>query len=182
MNPIASYRDSNPGLLAWKPSLFVGCLFFFWGGGFGLGFFCCFFLLVFFFFFAALKYTEFPGQGSDPSHSFDLSHSCGYTGPLTHCAGLRIESMSQHSQDTEDPTAGTPSQAFVGSQTVSLAQPLPTHPEQLSLHPKDTVTSLLRHLLSHNCAESRAWPGPQVPRAAGSATLDTHTQTHTHIP
>ena len=49
MNPIASYRDSNPGLLAWKPSLFVGCLFFFGGGGLVWVFFVVFFCWFFFF-------------------------------------------------------------------------------------------------------------------------------------
>ena len=43
---------------------------------------------IFFFFLAALRHMEFPGQGSDLSHSVDLSHSCSNTGSLTHCAGL----------------------------------------------------------------------------------------------
>ena len=45
---------------------------------------------------------EFLGQGSDPSHSRDLSHSCGNAGSLTHCAGPTIEPVSQSSQDTTD--------------------------------------------------------------------------------
>ena len=30
---------------------------------------------------------EFPGEGSDPSHSCNLCHSCHNTGSLTHCPG-----------------------------------------------------------------------------------------------
>ena len=46
-----------------------------------------------------------PGQGSDPSHSWDLSCSCSITGSLTHCAEPRIEPAFEHSQDTTDPIA-----------------------------------------------------------------------------
>ena len=46
---------------------------------------------------------EFPGQGSDLSQSCDLSHSCGNTKSLTHCAGLGIKPVSRCSQDTADP-------------------------------------------------------------------------------
>ena len=45
------------------------------------------------------------GQGSDLSHSPDLSHSHGNTGSLTHCAGPGIKSASQRSQDAPDPVA-----------------------------------------------------------------------------
>ena len=48
---------------------------------------------------------ELPDQGSDPSHSCNLSHSCRNTGSLTHCAGLGIEPASQYSQDAADPVA-----------------------------------------------------------------------------
>ena len=48
---------------------------------------------------------EILGQGSDLSHSYNLSHSCGKLRSLTHCARLRIEPASQHSQDTSDPIA-----------------------------------------------------------------------------
>ena len=46
---------------------------------------------------------ELPGQGSDLSHSRDLSHSCDNDGSLTHCAGLGIELVSQLFQDAPDP-------------------------------------------------------------------------------
>ena len=48
---------------------------------------------------------EFLGQGSDPSHSCDLSCSSSSAGSLTHCAGLGIEPASQGSQDTANPIA-----------------------------------------------------------------------------
>ena len=48
---------------------------------------------------------EFPGQGSDPSSSFDLSCSCDNTGSLTHCPGPGIEPGSQCSQDATNPIA-----------------------------------------------------------------------------
>lgn len=56
-----------------------------------------------FFFLAAGQLAVFLGQGSDPSHSRDLSRSCGTTRPLTYCAGLGIKPMSQASQGTADP-------------------------------------------------------------------------------
>ena len=46
---------------------------------------------------------EFPGQGSDPSRSCYLSHSCGNAGSLTYCARLGIEPEYQCSQDTTNP-------------------------------------------------------------------------------
>ena len=46
---------------------------------------------------------EFPGQGADPSHSFDLSCSCGIAGSLTHYARAGIEPVSQRSQDVANP-------------------------------------------------------------------------------
>ena len=46
---------------------------------------------------------EFQGQGSDPSHSCDLSHSCSDARSLTHCAGPEIKLVSQCSQDTANP-------------------------------------------------------------------------------
>ena len=48
---------------------------------------------------------EFPGQGSDPSHSCDLSCSCGNTRSLNHCAGLGIKPASQCFQDCLNPIA-----------------------------------------------------------------------------
>ena len=46
---------------------------------------------------------EFLGQGPDPSHSCDLSHSCSNARSLTHCARLGIEPANQCSQDAADP-------------------------------------------------------------------------------
>lgn len=45
---------------------------------------------------------EFWGQGLDPSHSCDLSHSYGNARSLTYFAGPGINPISQHSQDTTD--------------------------------------------------------------------------------
>ena len=50
-----------------------------------------FFSSFFWSFLAILKHMELPGQGSDWSHSRDLSHSCGNTRALTHCAWLGIK-------------------------------------------------------------------------------------------
>ena len=54
----------------------------------------------FFFFFFGLPawHMGFPSQGSDLSHKCDRSRSCGNAGSLTHCAGLGIEPVSQHSR------------------------------------------------------------------------------------
>ena len=46
---------------------------------------------------------EFPGQGSDASHSCDPCHSCSSAGYLTHWDGLGIGLASQHSRDAADP-------------------------------------------------------------------------------
>ena len=46
-----------------------------------------------------------PQQGSDPSLSHDLSHSCGNARSLTHCARLGIKPVTHHSQDAADPIA-----------------------------------------------------------------------------
>ena len=47
---------------------------------------------------------EFPGQGSDPSCSLDLSQSCGNARSITHCAEPGIKTISQHFQDTTNST------------------------------------------------------------------------------
>ena len=47
--------------------------------------------------------TEFPSQGSDPSHLCTLCRSCGNIGSWTHCAGLGFELASQHSRDAASP-------------------------------------------------------------------------------
>ena len=50
------------------------------------------FSLFFFFFFGCTWGTwKFPGQGWNLSHIYDLCHSCGNTGFLTHCARLGIK-------------------------------------------------------------------------------------------
>ena len=60
---------------------------------------------VFYFsFLAAPQHVEFPGQGSDLSHSLDLSCSCGNNGSLPNHARPGIEPASQHSQDAAHPT------------------------------------------------------------------------------
>ena len=46
---------------------------------------------LFFFFLVAPRPMEFPGQGSDASYSYDLSHSFSNAGSLTHCAWLGIK-------------------------------------------------------------------------------------------
>ena len=48
-------------------------------------------------------HAGFSGQGSDPSHSCDLSHRCDNAGSLTHCAGPGIKPMSQSSKDAPYP-------------------------------------------------------------------------------
>ena len=50
--------------------------------------------LYFFLFLATPQHRELLGQASDQSHSFDLSHSCGNAGSLTHCARLGIKSST----------------------------------------------------------------------------------------
>ena len=69
------------------------------------------FFFLFFPFLATPWHREFPGHGSDPRCSCNLSHSCGNNGSLSHCAGLGIERAFRCSQDSTDPivpTAGTP--------------------------------------------------------------------------
>ena len=56
------------------------------------------------FFFGCPSNMEFLGQGSDLSHSCNLS-CCYSTRALNHCAGLGIEPVSQSSQDAADPVA-----------------------------------------------------------------------------
>ena len=55
-----------------------------------------------FLFLAPPQHREVPDQGSDLSHSCNLSHSCGNAGSLTHYAGPGIESASHHCGDTTD--------------------------------------------------------------------------------
>ena len=57
----------------------------------------------FFSFLAAWQLMEFPGQGSHPSHSGDLSCSYSNASSLTHCAGPGLKPVSQCSQDAANP-------------------------------------------------------------------------------
>ena len=61
--------------------------------------------LYIYIFLAAPCHMEFLGQGSNSSHSYDLSRSCGNAGSLTHCGGAGIKPASQRSQDAADPVA-----------------------------------------------------------------------------
>ena len=53
---------------------------------------------------AALRRTEFPGQGSDPRRSCDLRHRCGNTESLTHSDKPGMEPESQLSRGAPNPT------------------------------------------------------------------------------
>ena len=53
---------------------------------------------------AAPRHIEFPGQGSDLSHSCDLHGNAGSFNPL-YCTG--IEPVSWHCRDATEPTATT---------------------------------------------------------------------------
>ena len=57
----------------------------------------------FFFILATLRHMELLGQGSDSSHSLDLSHNCGNARSPTHWARQGMELESQCSQDATDP-------------------------------------------------------------------------------
>ena len=59
-------------------------------------------LIFFFFGYPIPRHLAIQGQGSDLSHSCDLSRSCGNAGSLTHCARLGIEPVSQTSQEAAD--------------------------------------------------------------------------------
>lgn len=54
----------------------------------------------------------FLGQGSDPSHSWDLHHGCNNARTLTHCSGTGIKPIhaqcSRNATDVVWATAGTP--------------------------------------------------------------------------
>lgn len=69
------------------------------------------FFSFFFFVPRPTKHMEFPCQGSEPGIKFEPKFrpkpqlQQQRAGSSTHCAGLGIKSMSQHSQDTHDPVA-----------------------------------------------------------------------------
>ena len=73
--------------------------------------FCFFFIVLFFCFWGVFLAFCFvlatlqlvPGQGSDPSNSFDLSCSCGNARSLTRCARPGIKPELQHCQDVTNP-------------------------------------------------------------------------------
>ena len=50
-------------------------------------------------------HVKFLGQGSDLSHSCNLSCSCSNARSLTHCAGQGVRPASQGSQAAADPVA-----------------------------------------------------------------------------
>ena len=63
------------------------------------------FLMFFFYsfsFFGHPQHMEFPGQGSDPSCSCNLYHSCGSAGSFN-CAGPRIKPVSWCCTDAANP-------------------------------------------------------------------------------
>ena len=66
---------------------------------------CASVLFFFFSFLVTLWHMEFPGQGSDPSHIFDLRHRCGKSRSITHCSRPGIKPSSQGCRATTDPIA-----------------------------------------------------------------------------
>ena len=67
-----------------------------------LGFFVVAVLGFYFCFWPPRSIREFPGQGSDPQGSCELSHSCSNARSLTHCARPGVELTSQ---DAANPDA-----------------------------------------------------------------------------
>ena len=60
------------------------------------------YLFIFFFFLAAQMLTACQGQGTDRSCAYDLCHSYGNAGSLTHCARPGIEPSHQCFRDAAD--------------------------------------------------------------------------------
>ena len=60
-------------------------------------------LFIFLLFMASPQHLELPGQGSDPSRSWNLHHRGGNAGSLTHCAGLGTEPSSLCCKHAADP-------------------------------------------------------------------------------
>ena len=81
-------------------------------------------------FLATPRFLEFPGQGSDPSHSRNLSRRCGNAGSLTHCAWPGIEPVTQHFQDAAatNPTVHSGNFRLVCFKRSCPHLPLPHHP------------------------------------------------------
>ena len=116
-------------------------------------FFQSFFLFFsFFFFLAALQYMEFPGQGSDPSHSCDLHHTCSNTGSLTHGARQGIKPMSQCPRDAADPFAPQRELWLVDILKlfkIILALALKNHNSKLVLTPSKAKYQCLLNMFLH---------------------------------
>ena len=53
------------------------------------------FIYLFIYFISSPRHMEFPGQGSDLSHTCNLCQSCGKPGSLTPCSRLGISPASQ---------------------------------------------------------------------------------------
>ena len=90
------------------------------------------FLLLFFssfsLFLATLQHMVFPGQGSDPSCSWDLCCSCSNAGSLTHCAGLGIKPASQGLQRSCQSHCATGGNlSLLQKQGYSIRLPPPVH-------------------------------------------------------
>jgi len=70
-------------------------------------YFILFYFISFYSFLAAPQHIEFPGQGSDSSHSHDLFHSFinANAGSLTYCTVRGITPVSQCTSNTIDPFA-----------------------------------------------------------------------------
>ena len=118
------------------------------GGFFGFGF------ILFLPLLATPGHMELPGQGSDLSHSFNLSGSCGNTRSLTCCPRPGIEPSSQCFQDATDPTA--PQQelqvSLVFHVYLSLSvlhESFETSPPSKLISPQQSVTNPWTCLLAH---------------------------------
>ena len=103
--------------------------------------FLLFFVCLFVSFLATLWHREFPGQGSDSSHSCNLSYICSNARSLTHCALLGMEPAFQRSQDTTHPVA--PQQELLRCGDFALRG---THSQKKK---KKKITDFY------------SWPGPQ---------------------
>ena len=112
-----------------------------------------FFLSFLFFFFATLWHLELPGQGSDRSHSCDLSYPCANTRCIAHGVGPGIEPVSQCSQDTTSPFAPQRElQEADISEASSLSIPTQVPSEREDTHVLDQEARQLRDL-------GRGWGG-----------------------